>query len=279
MMFIVSLVVLLIERFFDWSHLREWRWYIVYQNRIMQSFRMKSPYFTLAMIIVPLLIAVLLIEFILSGWLYGFVRLIFELFIVLYCLGPKNLWADAFSCINAITQADQQIAEDKLKSSFGTDAHHSTSLHHQLLNNIFIDANRRVFAVIFWYVLLGPVGAVLYRTVVLSATDFTAQMPRQDILVSARVAQGLLDWLPVRLLAFIFALGGHFVRVLSCLRKKFLSSITANEDLLTECGLAALSYDDQEKIAEDGSSEKNALSLLDRAFIILLVIIAFIALI
>ena len=47
MTFIVILIALLIERFFDWSHLRYWRWYVAYQRIIMQKIPSVSPYLIL----------------------------------------------------------------------------------------------------------------------------------------------------------------------------------------------------------------------------------------
>ncbi|RDI38452.1 regulatory signaling modulator protein AmpE [Aquicella lusitana] len=278
MTFIVILIALLIERFFDWSHLRQWSWYHRYENLISERLPGKSPYLTLLLTILPLLIVIAIIDISLKGWLYGFIRLLFHLFILLYCLGPQNLWADAFSCINALTQGDAHFAADKLKTSFGiTDTSYSQSLHQHLLNNIFVEANTRVFAIVFWYLILGPVGAVLYRTVALSSSE----MPREDMTPTlsqtARLIKAVLDWVPVRLFTFIFALGGHFVHVLSCWQKKVLQGLSSSEALLTECGQAALGNEEQGKIPEDGSAERAAIHLLDRVFVIVLVIVALIA--
>ena len=172
MTFIVTLIALLIERFFDWSHLRSWNWYSNYQLAVTKRFPGKSPYFILAATIIPLLLLVLLLQITLKHSLFGLVEFLFQLFLFLYCLGPQNLWADTFACINALVQGDTQLAGDKLKASFGvTETDSKQTLHSQLLNNIFIAANRRVFAIVFWFLVLGPIGAVLYRTITLSSAD------------------------------------------------------------------------------------------------------------
>ena len=273
MTFIVTFIALLIERFFDWSHLRQWRWYVAYQRLMMQQFSKYSPYFVLVLTIVPILILVVLIEYFIGDWLYGFAKLLFELLVVLYCLGPQNLWADAFSCINALVQGDQQFAQEKLTRSFGITKSYSQSLHRHFLNDIFIEANRRVFSIVFWYVILGPLGAVLYRTVILSFSQAANEEIPPSFSQSARMVESVLDWVPVRLFTFIFALGGHFVQVLSYWRRKVLFGLSGNEMLLTECGAAALNNDDQERLAEDGSLEKAAVGLLDRSFVIMLVVV------
>ena len=274
MTFIVTLIALLVERFFDWSHIRRWGWYSSYQQAILKRFSGLNSYAALAAVIVPLLIGTLIVEYLLNNLLYGFASLVFQLALLIYCLGPQNLWADAFSSITGINQGDPTAAE-KLHASFGiTNLSDAKSLHRALLDQIFVSANRRVFAVVFWYVILGPVGAILYRTVAQSAGP--AALP--ELAQSAHTAEEALDWLPARLFTFLFALSGNFVQVITCWPKKILLGLTGNEMLLTECGVAALGQDDPTMVATDGATERNALSLLDRTFVIVLVIVAVVSL-
>lgn len=276
MTFIVILIALLIERFFDWSHLRHWNWYTALQNKLMQRFPSLSPYLILAASIIPLLLIVAIIQYSLEGVLYGFAELLFQLFVLLYCFGPKNLWADTFACINALVQGDASHANEKLKNSFGNDdASYSQSVRRHFLNDIFIEANRRVFAIIFWFAVLGPIGALLYRAVTLSFPEVNQQPATSPALVnSARSVEAVLDWVPVRILTILFALGGHCAKVLSCWSSKAALGLSSNQGLLTECGVAALGIDDGANVPADGHSEKSAISLLDRAFVITLMVIA-----
>jgi membrane protein required for beta-lactamase induction len=277
MTFIVTLIALLIERFFDWSHLRKWDWYSNYQRAITKRFPDKAPNFILAVTIIPLLLLVVITQIILKHTLFGLAEFLFQLFLFLYCLGPQNLWADTFACINALVQGDMQLASDKLKATFGvTDTDSKQALHDQLLNHIFIAANRRIFAIVFWFMVLGPIGAVLYRTITLSSAAFPSQEAVPELLQNARSAEAVLDWIPVRILTCVFALGGHFVKVFSCWRKAPFSGWEGNEALLIECGWSALGGNEIDKVAEDGSAERNAIGLLDRSFVITLVVVAII---
>jgi AmpE protein len=279
MTFIVTLIALLIERFFDWSHLRHWRWYTALQHTISQRLPGKAAMIVLAATVAPLLIAVGLISFLLNGTLYGFALLLFQLFIFLYCLGPQNLWADAFAAINALSQGDAKDASDKLKTLFGiTDMKSAQSMHKQLLNQIFIQANHRVFAVVFWFVLLGPMGAVLYRAVSLSASSVHHD-GSPEIAQSALSVENILDWVPVRILSFLFALGGHCSAVLNYWRKQVLNGLNSNDDIMAGCGVAALADEEKRTMAEDGSVEREAISLLDRTFVIVLVLVAVVELV
>lgn len=275
MTFIVVFIALLIERFFDWSHLRQWQWFNSFQGYVARRLPGKSPYIILGITVIALALIVQVVNMLIANVLYGFIKLLFQLLILLFCLGPRNLWANAFACITALAQGDDQDAAAKLKTSFGiADTTHPQSLHRQLLNLIFIESNRRVFAVVFWFVILGPAGAVLYRCVTQSAAGHRDQEVPRSLTVDASLIESILDWVPVRIFTFIFALGGHFVHVLSCWRKKVGSGLDSNETLLTECGAAALGVDDDAKLPSDGSVEHSAISLIDRAFIIVLVVIA-----
>ncbi len=269
MTFILVLVTLLIERFFDWSHLRQWGWYSAGEKLALKKIPGASPYLVLAGTILPILLAVLIADRLLASVLYGFLALIFQILVILYCYGPHNLWADAFASISAVTNDDAKAATDKLRATFNVSADGAAdSLHRQLLNQIFISSNQRVFAVIFWYAVLGLPGAVLYRLLNVATTTSEGV----EISSAARTIEMLMDWIPVRLVAFIFALAGNFTHVLSSWRSRVLQGPESNDVLLAECGMAAITSD-SDKITLDGSMERSAVSLLDRVFIIVLVVV------
>lgn len=269
MIFLVVLIALVIERFFDWSHLRQWGWYGKCERFAMQKIPGASPYLVLAGAIIPLMAVLAIGQYLFGNVVYGFPWLIFQLVVLLYCFGPKNLWADAFASANALKKGDAQAAADTLQSTFQISAvHHADSLQRELLSQIYVSANQRIFAVIFWYMVLGLPGAVMYRLINLSMV-----MPSTpEINAAARLVAQVLDWVPARILSFLFALGGNFTRVVNCWRKRVLHGLDGSDALLADCGVAAVT-DDTERLPEDGSAEKNALSLLDRSFIIVLVII------
>ena len=280
MTFIAILIALVIERFFDWSHLRQWRWFVAYAQIILKKIPGKSPYVLLTVIIVPLLLGVAMVNIALTGFIYGFPKLVFQLFILLFCLGSQNLWADTFACVTALTQGDAAAKADKLKACFGVaEINDAQKCHHEFLNKIFIAANHRVFAVVFWFMVLGPVGAVLYRLMTIASSEQAAADLSPEMMQGANVIENVLDWIPVRILTFVFALGGEFVRVIDCWRRRVMFGLMSTQTMLVDCGFAALGLDDSSQIAVDGSAENSAIALLDRTFVILLVMIAVIELI
>lgn len=274
MTFIVTLITLLVERFFDWSHLRQVTPFYAYDNWVENKMLNKNNYLTLAAVIVPILLAILIIELAINDVMYGFIKLIFEVIVLLYCYGPNNLWADAFSSINMLSSGDATAASSKLQLSFGISKESNAKRKHTLLlEHLFIAANRRLFAVVFWFVLGGIVGAVLYRLITLIADGNTR------LSVIAHQIEDYMDYIPVRIFTFLFALGGHFSKVLAIWRKKAFLGVSFNDTLLTECGFAALGVEPGASLADDSAVEREAVGLLDRVFVISLVLIAVVVLV
>ena len=275
MTFIITLISLVIERFFHWSHLRHWRWFNLYQRWLSHSRISRLPSFVLFLLsVLPATFLVALMNYFLNGWFYGVLKILFGIAILLYCLGPKNIWVQSYRCINQLHKEDPKIAVDCIQAEFGIGSIDTSQQFHQAFTRaIFIAGYQRVFAVVFWFVLLGPAGAVLYRSITLMSEESPL-----GLTYTAKQIQQLLDWIPIRILTFIFALGGHFTRVITCWKKSVLKGPETNDAMLAECGMAALDVEGN-AIPEDGVAERDAISLLDRVFVMALVILAIVVLV
>ena len=85
---------------------------------------------------------------------------------------------------------------------------------------IFVQANNRVFGVLFWFMALGPAGAWLFRVSDLmrrravfeyrGRADASSEVP--EFVGALQVIHGILAWGPARLLALGYALVGGFDR-------------------------------------------------------------------
>lgn len=275
MTLIITLIALVIERFFDWGHIRQWQWFTRYQVKLSAQLIKWPPYLALAVCVLPFVIFIALLNYLLFGWLFGVLKLIFGIFILVYCFGPANLWAEIYYCLTALNDDPKEAAQSiQEKFHIGSFAN-AADFHQALTKAIFVQANRRVFAVLFWFVILGPAGAVLYRLIALCGERDA------PLLLADRAAkiQTMLDWLPARVLTFMFALGGHFTRVFSCWRRRALAGPQDNNALLGECGIAALDIASAENFPEDQTPEKESVALLDRALVLTLVLLAMVVLI
>jgi len=260
MTFIITLIAWILERFFHWHHLKRWQWFSHYEKWLSVYIKTWPPYLQLLISVLPPLIVVGFINVLLAGFLYGILKFIFGVFVLLYCLGPENLWVEVY----------QKIEENQKNEKSPVD--HGEDFHEKFVRSIFIKANDRIFAVMFWFVLLGPIGAVLYRLI-----DIFSVREEYQLLPIAKQSKQVLNWIPIRIFTFFFALGGHFTDVIAIWKKHFMQGLGMNEILLTECGMAAL---DRETSNQDISSlGKDALGLLDRAFVMGLVVLAIFVLI
>ena len=82
------------------------------------------------------------------------------------------------------------------------------SVHERVRPVILYEGYQRWFAVIFWFLTLGPVGALAYR---LTHNCARGDMLSEDDRHLARQIVHYLDWIPARLLTLAFALTGNFV--------------------------------------------------------------------
>jgi len=265
MRFIITLIALLIERFFDWSHIRQWHWFNTFQKKVELRFAKLSHPLVFLLTILPPVLMVALVNHLLNGFVFGMLKLLFGIVVLMYCLGPQNFWAQAYICITSLQGTDSQAAAETLRGMGVTLSKDPQGFHRSFTEALFGEANRRVFAPLFWFVVLGPSGAVLYRCVDICRINSGA---------AATQVQRVLDWLPVRLLTFFFALGGHFVEVFKLWRHDVMTPPKANDALLAECGIAGLDVVQSKQLPEDGSAEKEAVALIDRAFVIGLVLLA-----
>ena len=110
-------------------------------------------------------------------------------------------------------------------------------MHEHCYRFILADALERLFAILFWYLILGPVGAIVYYALVqlraLSYLDFESANEhwlRRLIFV--------LEWPVARLLGLTFALAGDFEAGFKRLRELFFSDRGAL-DVVPLCAHAA----------------------------------------
>lgn len=275
MTFIITLIALMMERFFHWHHLRHWRWFLKYEHWLSLQIGRQSAVFRLIISILPPLIIVGLIAWLVKGWFYGILQLVFGIFVLLYCIGPKNLWVQVYQCINDMQNDDPSAVIDRVKSDFLIRTpENAQQFHHNFVRAIFIAALERIFSVIFWFVILGPLGAVLYRLIELFVVRSELGLDH----IAARI-KSVLDWFPIRVFTFLFALGGHFTEVFAIWKKGVFKGVQVNETFLTDCGMAALDVMEAGALPENGEAEKETLELLDRVFVMWLVILAIIVLI
>ncbi len=160
----------------------------------------------------PLLLAIAILQSLFDNILGGIPELIFATFTLLFCLGPQDLQRQVRNLVDAIDGQDEDSAEQISEKLITGEPDENTETYAQTLAiGISKQAYLRTFSVIFWFVILGPVGAVLYR----SCHTMQQSMPKiKDLGLDFRNGVNrllyILDWAPVRITAFTYALSGNF---------------------------------------------------------------------
>ncbi|MDR1462504.1 MAG: CobD/CbiB family protein [Azoarcus sp.] len=112
------------------------------------------------------------------------------------------------------------------------------------IEQALVASHRNVFGVIFWFVILGPCGAVMYRLARFLHDEWGG---RQDIVPEgygqfARHAFFIIDWLPSRLTAILFAIGGNFEDAVFCWRAQSVLWPDRGNAVLVASGAGALGF-------------------------------------
>lgn len=250
MEFITILICLVVERWTSFGkHVR--RFALLARYLTLFSRITLSGYIGLSVILLPLVIVVGVVYWLLLHVWFGLFAFIFSVAILLYCLGEFEI------------NKDVEVTEMEY-----------TAKHDQEIATLLIRANHNIFAILFWFIILGPVGPILYRlNDILSHQKNFAQL-----LPASKVLESYLDWIPVRLFAFSFSLMSHFISVLKSWLKGVLSGVQKNARLLAGCGFAALDRERHSKHTTAEGIQQHVTELIDRSLVLWLVAMALIIL-
>lgn len=144
----------------------------------------------------------------------GLLQLLFSLTVVLYCFGPREFEADLEAVLGAPDGVSREAAAQTLADDGSPIAWNAPALGVA----IAYAALRRRFAVLLWFFLLGPAGALLYRLAQTLARSDSLQLDSSSR-SAARYVANALDWLPAQLLTFTLAFVGHWDAVIGAWRR------------------------------------------------------------
>ncbi|HLW73524.1 MAG TPA: regulatory signaling modulator protein AmpE [Gammaproteobacteria bacterium] len=287
MNFLAVLLALLLDQ--GLRHLesvRSARWFRAYSEALLafsrSNERLRATSGALLTVMVPAVV-VLFLDGLLTHphtQFWDVLGLVFDVAVFWFCLGPQDLHTQAEAYIEASQAGDEARAAAAAGALLETTAPASASERTQaVIRAVLKEANARTFGVLFWFGLLGPAGAVLYR-----CADLQQRMPRKDesqeFQDAAERLLGVLAWLPAHLTALGYALAGSFEDAVSDLKGYYhdckLQFFQVSDDVLVFGGLGAI----RGTAGEDAgiSRLKSALGLVRRTLLIWLVIYALITL-
>lgn len=201
-------------------------------------------------VVLPPAVLMLLVQWLVGGWLFGLVGLVLGIAVLLLCLGPLDIHDVLEDYIEARHNDDRERSDwyyERFTGDLVPDSAEEEA--RDIIEAVFVRAHDHLFAAVFWFCLLGPAGALLYRM-----TAEAALQPPPGIVARPALARalqyvlGLLGWIPARLMAFGYAMTGSFEHALGRLRGGAEGAddiYTGNRWLLVNTGTAALRGDDE----------------------------------
>lgn len=200
----------------------------------------------------------------------GMSALLLQFVVLMYCLGPNNLYHHVEVYLRAKREDDKKACDVAYMNLTGESCIEQDEkvVGRKLTDTIFIKANDYFLAVIFWYIVFGPVGCLVYRFVYMVAR--LASQGSESAMIFADAAIRLnekLNWLPSRVSGFLFVLF-RGKQAKKTWKENVFSSAT-DEECLTRCGLAGVKMDSPDDLPPL-EENKDAINLVDRAIFIVL---------
>lgn len=190
--------------------------------------------------VLPVLLAVWLI----ASWLSGLSPLLawaWNVLVLYYTLGFKYFSDDAEMIARLLREGELEQARAYLSNLRHDDCSALTpeDVARLAIEQVFSASLRQMFGVLFWFVLLsplGPAGAVLYRAASILARRWTSAAFGDF----ARQVFHAVNWLPARLTALTYAIAGDFEDAMYCWRTQARDWPDAEESVVLAAGAGAM---------------------------------------
>ena len=209
-------------------------------------------------LVVPLLV-VGLFQLALEQPLWGFAGLLFDIAVLFYCWGPRDLDLDVAAVLDAPDAASRRDAAARLWPQGAAARLDGPSL----VEAVFRNALCRWFGVLFWFCLLGPFGALLYRLSALAVERDDAQLAH-DTASGAKAWLAVLEWPVAQLMALALALVGNFDSVMAAWREE--GAFGLHGKLLDTAARASVRSEIAEEVADYAESGVSAATALAEVF-------------
>jgi AmpE protein len=234
-------------------HLREPRWldgYFDWAARVLPGRPLGLAVVgAVAVLLLPVL-PVAAADRALGSHLFGLPQLALAVLVLLMSFGPRDLRDEVDDYVDALGRGDRESADRRAKELLeGDAAGRGAGSREKVGEDSFVQANNRIFGVIFWFMLLGPSGAWLFRV-----SDLMRRRAAFEVLRrggqpgpaggAPALVHGLLAWVPARLAAVSYALAGSFEDAIGNWRiavdRASRGLLDRTEDMLARVGKGSL---------------------------------------
>ena len=176
------------------------------------------------------------------AFIHPLLSFVTTLLILLFCFSP-NEFNQKIEDFKFIIENDQNIEKSDILQEIAPNLK-KINLKNNLLESIskslFFNSTRNIFNILFWFLLLGAGGALGYR--ILDTFAYTSSIKiDQKSRIDIKKILGIIEFIPIRLSIYAFAVVGNFENALQSLKTTTTSTdiYQSNVELITNVGEAS----------------------------------------
>lgn len=259
MSFLVLILAILIEKLSNGRQIvQKDQWWYEQLKRCSTLLPKQHSLALLLALSVPLLgLALVLIAA--QSVLYGLLLIPLHLVIVLYSFSRGDIRTALGPFRDAWRRQDTHAASLAAQRDLLIQSEEPSGLLQAVQGYMLWQGFQGFFAILFFYLIGGPLAALTYRLLVLTSE----QTYSPQAAGKATRLLHILDWLPVRLLSISFALIGNFITVSRTLMPNLLCITEPADTLLSYTGRAAVE-------AENDALGEKGTAILDDIWLLLI---------
>ncbi len=262
MNFLALLLGLAVERLLtQLFHLREFHWLDSLFDKFFSLIGSNSRLLNIVAVwglLVLTLLPVTLVLIALQDRLALIPLFLFSIFVLLFCLGPRDLGEEVIEYRQAIDEDNTEELRTLAAELFDRVPDDSEAIP-DIEKAIYAQANNRIFGVVFWFALAGPVGAWMFRVVdllrrrALNGQPADAAEDDSSIVAAVLLWHRVLAWIPSRLLMAGYGMAGNYDGAMAAWRKPRPESVgqcpSVDDQLLGAVGCGAADRGDERDIS------------------------------
>ena len=193
-----------------------------------------------ALLVLPLVILLMSIS---QSDLSSTTELVINVACLSIAIGAKSLAQHAVAVSHALLKSDLILARQKIAMIVSRDTSNSDekAVTVATIESVLENGSDAIFAAIFWFIVLGAPGVVLYRLANTLDAMWGYKTERFNAFgwAAARI-DDVLNWIPARLTAISYALGGNIRKALLCWRTQARDWHGINPGVVMATGAGAL---------------------------------------
>lgn len=258
---ITVLFALALDRFIpDRLGFQLFNWYSDWADSIEQRFNggvRSQGLGAVLLAVVPIILAVLMGRYIV-GHLNTMFKVIFDIVVLYLCLNLYRVGNLAMAVSDHLDNGNLSAANEELEELMGKSSAEvsDTGIARAAVEAVLKQGNSAVIAPIFWFIMLGPAGAVLQRMAAILDKLWGHRTQRfVEFGWAAARLDDLIGWLPARVTALSYAIMGSFEDALHCWRRQARMWSDINSGPLLASGFGAMHMNNCNDVGDGGDAE------------------------